>query len=71
MFFVLNMNAVNYLRDEIHEAGQRLVRLVPHVAELHHHLLLQLVIDDGYGEGRRFVGQKASIIRALQVKLQI
>lgn len=59
------------LRDEIHEAGQRLVRLVPHVAKLHHHLLLQLVIDDRHGEGGRLVCQEAAIICALQVELQI
>lgn len=58
-------------RDEIHEAGQRLVRLVPHVAKLHHHLLLQLVIDDRHGEGGRLVCQEATIICALQVELQI
>lgn len=41
------------------------------MAKLHHHLLLKLVIDDRYGKRRRFVGQEASIVRALQVKLQI
>lgn len=60
-----------HLRDEVHEASQRLVRLVPHVAELHHHLLLQLVVDDRHGERRRLVGQEAAIVGALQVELQI
>ena len=59
------------LRDEVHEAGQRLVGLVPHVTELHHHLLFQLVVDDGDGERRRLVGQEAPIVGALQVKLEI
>lgn len=63
--------AAFYLRDEVHEAGQRLIRLVPHVAELHHHLLLQLVIDDGHGEWRRLVRQETTIVCALQVQLQI
>ncbi len=58
-------------RDEIHEAGQRLIRLVPHMAELNHHLLFELVINDGDSEGRGFIGQEASIISALQVKLQV
>lgn len=59
------------LRDEVHEAGERLVRLVPHVAKLHHHLLLQLVVDDGHSERRRLVGQEAAVVCALQVELQI
>lgn len=59
------------LRDEVHEAGQRLVGLIPHVAKLNHHLLLQLVIDDGHGEGGRLICQEAAIIGALKVKLQI
>lgn len=58
-------------RDEIHEAGQRLIRLVPHMAELNHHLLFELVINDGDSEGRGFIGQEASIVSALQVKLQV
>lgn len=59
------------IRDEVHEAGQWLIRLVPHVTKLHHHLLLQLVINDGHGERRRLVGQEAAIVCALQVELQI
>lgn len=59
------------LRDEVHEAGQRLVRLVPHVPKLHHHLLLQLVINNGHSEGRCLVCQEAAIVCALQVELQI
>lgn len=64
-------NSFFCLRDEIHEASQRLVRLIPHVAKLHHHLLLQLVIDNGHGERRRLVCQEAAIVCALQVELQI
>lgn len=60
-----------HLRDEIHEAGQRLIRLVPHMAKLNHHLLFQLVINDGDSEGGGFIGQEASIVSALQMKLQV
>lgn len=59
------------LRDEVHEAGQRLIGLIPHVAKLNHHLFLQLVVDDGHGEGGCLVCQEAAIVSALQVKLQI
>lgn len=33
-------------RNEVQEAGEWLVGMIPHVAELHHHLLLEPVIDD-------------------------
>lgn len=33
-------------RNEIQEAGKWLIGVVPHVAELYHHLLLKPVIND-------------------------
>lgn len=45
--------------------------MVPHVPELHHHLLLQLVVYDGDGERGRLVGQEVPIVGALQVQLQV
>lgn len=59
------------LRDKVHEAGQRLIGLIPHVAKLNHHLFLQLVVDDGHGEGGSLIRQEAAIVGALQVELQI
>ena len=58
-------------RDEIQEAGEWLIRVVPHVAELHHHLLLEPVINDGHCQWRRLVGQEVAVVRALQVQLQV
>lgn len=62
---------VKSLRDEVHETGQWFIRLVPHVAKLHHHFLLQLVINNRHCERRGLVGQEAAIVCALQMKLQI
>lgn len=60
-----------HLRDEVQEAGQRLIGMVSHMAELHHHFLLQLVIDDGDRERGSLVGQKVPIVCALEMKLQV
>ena len=35
-----------HLRNEVQEAGEWLIGMVPHVAELHHHLLLKPVINN-------------------------
>lgn len=59
------------LRDEIQEAGQRLVSVIPHVAELHNHLLLQFVINDRDGERRGLICQEVPIVCTLEMKLQI
>lgn len=59
------------LRDEVHEAGKWLIRLVPHVPKLNHHFLFELVVNDRDSERRSLVGQKAPIVGALQVELQV
>ena len=58
-------------RNEVQKAGQRLIRMVPHVTELHHHLLLEPVVDDRHCQWRSLVGQEVSIVSALQVQLQV
>lgn len=59
------------VRDKVQEVGQRLHRMVAHMLELDHQLLAQLVIDHGHRQRRRLVGQKAAVVRALQMQLQI
>lgn len=60
-----------YSRDKVQKTCQGLIGMVPHVPELHHHLLLQLVIDDGHGEWGGFIGQEVPIVCALEVQFQI
>lgn len=60
-----------YSRNKVQKACQGLVCVVPHVTELHHHLLLQLVINDRDGERGGFVSQEVPIVCALEVQLQV
>ena len=39
-----------FLRDIVEEAGQRSCGVVPHVLELGHQLVPQLLVDDGHLE---------------------
>lgn len=55
----------------IQEGGQGLHRMVPHVLELCHQLVAQLVVNHRHLEWRRLVGQKVAIVSALKVQLQI
>jgi len=45
--------------------------VVPHVLELDDQLFAQLVVDDGYRQGRGLVGQEAAIVGSLQMQLEI
>lgn len=45
--------------------------MVPHVLELCHQLVTQLVVNDRHLEWRCLVGQKVAIVSALKVELQI
>lgn len=60
-----------YSRDKVQKTCQGLVRVVPHVTELHHHLLLQLVINDRHSERGGFIGQEVPIVCALEVQFQV
>lgn len=45
--------------------------MVPHVTELHYHLLFQLVVYDRDSEWGGFVGQEVPIVCALKVQFQV
>lgn len=45
--------------------------MVPHVTELHHHLLLQLVVYDRDSKRGGFIGQEVPIVCALEVQFQV
>ena len=56
--------------DVVQEHGQRASGLVPHVLELRHQLLPQLLVNDGHLE-TALVGQKIAVVGGLEVQLQI
>lgn len=45
--------------------------MISHVLELCHQLVTQLVINDRHLKRRRLIGQKVSIVSALEMKFQI
>lgn len=59
------------VRDEIQERGQRLDGMVTQMLEFNNQLLAQFIINHWHRQWRRFVGQKLTIIRSLQMQFQI
>ena len=56
--------------DVVHELGQGPGGLVPHVLELRHQLLPQLVLDDGDLKSA-FIRQEVAVVSGLKVELEI
>lgn len=65
---VVNHVAVS---DEVEEGRERLDGVISHVLELNHKLFAQLIVDDRHSQRRWLIGEELSVIRALQMKLQI
>ena len=57
--------------DVVHEGCKRLHGVGAHVLELDDQLLSELVIDDGYLQRRRLVGEEVAIVSALKMQFQI
>ena len=65
-------NVVNHVAigDVVQEHGQGPRGLVPHVLELCHQLLPQLLVNDGHLEAA-LIGQEVAVVCGLEVELQI
>jgi len=56
--------------DVVHELGQSSRGLVPHVLELGHQLLPQLILNHGDLKSA-FIGQEVAVVRGLKVELEV
>lgn len=63
---VVNHVAVS---DKVEEGRERLNSMVAQVLEFNHKLFAKLIIDDRHSQWRRFVGEKLSVVSALQMQL--